>query len=120
MRMTMAILSILIGAIETVNALAEGRAAAAVGMDSAALTAVTLAIVAGVLLLAAGIAQILRAARAPALSLTAAVTCLAVFALILVVSPRMSIFSTLLGIGFPIALLLFLRLGGGQSTRAIA
>ena len=120
MRMTMAILSILIGAIETVNALVEGRAAAAVGLDGGALTAVILAATAGVLLLAAGIAQVVRSARAPALALTAAVTCLTVFALILVVSPRMSIFSTILGIGFPMLLLLFLRFGRGQPARMMA
>jgi hypothetical protein len=32
----------------------------------------------------------------------------------------MSIFSTMLGIGFPIALLLFLRLGRGPSSRMMA
>ncbi|MEO8334983.1 MAG: hypothetical protein ABI664_08425 [bacterium] len=120
MRMTMAILSMLIGVIETGNALAEGRAAAVAGFDGGALFAVTLGVVAGVLLLAAGVAQAMHSARAPALALGAALTCLAVFVLIGVLLPRMSIFSTILGIGFPIVLLLFLRFGRGQPARMVA
>jgi hypothetical protein len=120
MRKTMAILSILIGVFEIVNSLVEGRAASAAGLDASALLSVTLGIVAGILLLAAGIAQAVRSARAPALAVAAAVTCIGVFVLIGVVMSRMSIFSTLLGIAFPIALLLFLRLGRGQSARALA
>jgi hypothetical protein len=45
---------------------------------------------------------------------------LAVFVLIGVAFPRMSIFSMMLGIGFPIALLLFLRFGRGESARIVA
>jgi uncharacterized membrane protein len=120
MRMTMAVLSILIGAIEIVNALIEGRAATAVGMDPAAVTAVSFIVVAGILLVAAGIAQLVRSTRAPAVTLVAAATCAAVFALILVLSPRMSIFSTMLGIGYPIVLLIFMQLGRGGSARGIA
>jgi hypothetical protein len=120
MRKTMAILSILIGAIEVVNGLIEGWAAAANGLDASDLAVVTLVVVAGVLLLAAGIALASRSARAPALSLGAAIACLAVFILIGVALPRMSIFSMMLGIGFPIALLLFLRFGRGQPTRMVA
>ena len=120
MRMTMAILAILIGAFETANALAEGRAAGAAGLDWSALLTVALVVVVGVLLIAAGIALATRSARAPALSLGAAITCLAVFVLISVALPRMSIFSIMLGIGFPIALLLFLRLGRSHSERMIA
>lgn len=120
MRKTMAILAILIGAVEATNALVEGRAASAAGLDGSSIVAVTLAVVAGVLLLASGIAQSVRSTKAPMLSLSAAITCLAVFTLVGIVLPRMSIFSTILGIGFPIVLLLFLRLGGGQPGRATA
>jgi hypothetical protein len=120
MRKTMAILSILIGAIETVNGLVEGWAAARVGLDASAIVVVALVVAAGILLVASGLALASRSARAPALSLAAAITCLAVFVLIGVALPRMSIFSMMLGIGFPIALLLFLRFGRGQSERMIA
>jgi len=120
MRKTMAILSILIGAIEAVNGLIEGRAAAATGLDASAIVVVTLVVAAGVLLLTSGVALASRSARAPALSLGAALACLAVFVLIGVAFPRMSIFSMMLGIGFPIALLLFLRFGRGESARIVA
>jgi hypothetical protein len=120
MRMTMAILAILIGAIETVNALVEGRAASIVGLDGVAVVAVALGVLAGALLIAAGIAQAKRTASASTVSFAAAITCLLVFVLIGPVLSRMSIFSTMLGIGFPIALLLFLRLGRGPSSRMMA
>jgi Ca2+/Na+ antiporter len=77
---------------------------------------VTLGVVAGVLLIASGVVLASRSPKAQALPLVAAIACLAVFLLI----PRMSIFSKMLGIGFPIALLLFLRLGRGQPTRTVA
>ncbi|MEO5816802.1 MAG: hypothetical protein ABIT20_16125 [Gemmatimonadaceae bacterium] len=120
MRMTMAILSILIGAFELVNGLVEGRAAAATGLDGASIIVVALVVIAGVLLLAAGVAEATRSTRAPTLALGAAVTCLAVFVLIGLVLPRMSILSMMLGIGFPIVLLLFLRFGRGQPARMVA
>lgn len=120
MRTTMAILSILIGAFETANALVEGWAAVAIGLDAYAVLSVTLGVVAGILLLASGVALASRSPKAPALSFGAAIFCLAVFVLIGVAVARMSIFSTMLGIGFPIALLLFLRLGRGQPGRMIA
>lgn len=116
MRKTMAVLSIVIGAIETLNALVEFRAASAVGLDTTALVIVTLGVLVGVLLIASGIVLASRSPKSQVLPLVAAIACLAVFALI----PRMSIFSKMLGIGFPIALLLFLRFGRGQPTRTVA
>lgn len=119
MRKTMAILSILIGAFETANSLVEGWGAVAIGLDAYAVLSVTLGVVAGLLLLASGIALASGSPKAPSLSFGAAVFCLAVFVLIGVAVARMSIFSTMLGIGFPIALLLFLRRGRGQPARMI-
>ena len=116
MRKTMAVLSIVIGAIEMVNSLVEFRAASAVGLDTTALVIVTLGVVVGVLLIASGIVLASRSPKSQVLPLVAAIACLAVFVLI----PRMSIFSKMLGIGFPIALLLFLRFGRGQPSRTIA
>ena len=70
-------------------------------------------VVAGVLLLVAGIALLRGSARAAELAPGAAVTCLVMFVLVGLVRPQMSTFTTLLGIGFPIALL-FLRVTRGQ------
>ena len=120
MKMTVAILSILVGAVEAVNSLQEVWVGGALNRDASLLIGGTIAVVAGVLLLTAGIALLRGSGRAVDLALGAAVTCLVVFVLVGLVKPQMSMFATLLGIGFPIALLLFLRVTRGQgSGRAV-
>lgn len=114
MKMTMAILSILIGAVEAVNSLQEVWVRGALNPDAALLIGGTIGTVAGVLLLSAGIALLRGSMRATALATGAAVTCLIVFVLVGLVRPQMSAFTTLLGVGFPIALLLSLRTMRGQ------
>lgn len=114
MKMTMAILSILVGAIEAVNSFQEVWMRGALNPDASLLIGGTIGAVAGVLLFAAGIALLRGSASAGELSRAAAITCLLVFALVGVVKPQMSAFATLLGIGFPIALLVFLRVTGKQ------
>jgi hypothetical protein len=118
----MAILAILIGAMEAINALAEGLAGGLVNRDAASLAALTFAIVAGVLLVVAGIQLLRRSSGAASLARAAAVACLAVFVIITLATPMLSIFSTILGIGFPIALLIFLywARGRGQSVARTA
>ncbi|MDB4913755.1 MAG: hypothetical protein JWM95_1399 [Gemmatimonadetes bacterium] len=118
MKTMMAILAILIGAIEMVNALVEGRAAGMANLDGSAFLALTMVVVAGVLLLASGIALLRDWAAAVGLSQAAAVTCLAAFALVFRLNPTLSIFANILGIGFPIALLFFLRSNRGRGSRA--
>jgi hypothetical protein len=104
---TMAILAVLIGVAEAANALAEGRAGG-IANGGFWLAGVILTVVAGALLLAAGIAMLRRAPGAVRRAQAAAITCLTIVVLIRLVQPWMSIFATLLGIVFPIALLLFL------------
>jgi hypothetical protein len=60
--------------------------------------------------------------RAAARAQGAAITCLAAFVLVAVGAPRMGLFANVLGIGFPIALLIFLRWtrGRGPSAPTIA
>ena len=116
----MAILAVLIGAFEALNSLVEAWAGGVVNGDGYSLMWGILGAVAGALLLASGIALLRRATGAAAWARGAAVTCLAVFVFIDLVHPRMSILATVLGIGFPIALLLFLRWGRGQSGPIIA
>lgn len=113
---TMAILAVLIGAFETVNSLAEGWAGGVVNRDAYSLTAGALGAAAGLVLLAAGVAMLLRSRRAATLAGGAAVACVAVFAIVAVAAPRLSLLATILGIAFPIALLIFLRRGGGKSV----
>ena len=78
--------------------------------------------VAGALLVTSGIALLRHAPGAAAWARGAAITCLAVFVFIGLVTPRLSIVATMLGIGFPIALLLFLRWtrGRGPSVPTMA
>jgi hypothetical protein len=113
---TMAILAVLIGAFEAVNSLAEGWAGGVVNHDAYSLTGGTLGAAAGLALLAAGVAMLLRSRRAAALARGVAVACVAVFAIVAVAAPRLSLLATILGVAFPIALLLFLRRGSGKSV----
>lgn len=118
----MAILAILVGALEAINAMAEGFAGGLVNRGVASLTALTFAIAAGVLLVIAGFQLLRRSPGAASLARGSAAACLAVFVIISFATPMLSIFSTILGIGFPIALLLFLYLtrGRGQSVARTA
>ncbi len=106
-KMTMAILAIMIGALEAMNALQEVWGAGIVSHDSRALLGGTIAMVAGALLITAGIALLRRSPNAAALAQAAAVTCLVVFAFLALALPLLSGFAILLGIGFPIALFAF-------------
>jgi hypothetical protein len=105
---TMSILAIVIGAFETVNALAEAWPGAAVSRGGYWLVTVAMAVVAGAALMASGVALLRRARGATALARSGAIACLAIFVVIGLAQPWMSILSRLLGVVFPIALLLFL------------
>lgn len=116
---TMAILTMLIGALEAVGALVEGWAGGFVATGNGYwLAGVVLTVVAGGMLLAAGIAMLRRTPGAAAWARGAAITCLAVVVLIRLVQPWMGIFWMLLGIAFPIALLLFLSWTRGRGPSA--
>ena len=105
---SMAILTVLVGVIQIANAMAEALAGRSQLGDGYSLMGVALGVLAAVLLVAAGVALLRRGSGAATWARIAAVACVAVVVLIRVVQPWMSGFSTLLGIGFPIALLLFL------------
>ena len=111
---TMAILAMLIGALESVNGMIELWAGGIVNGDRSSLASGTLVVVAGVLLLVSGIALIRRATRAAELAVGAATACLLVFVFVGLVTGRMSMFAMILGIGFPVALLLFLQITRGR------
>lgn len=118
----MAILAVLIGALEAANALAEAWTGGIGNGDRYALMWGTMAGLAGVLLLTSGIGLARRFPRARALAQCAALICLAVFTSISVIQPRMSLLATLLGIGFPVGLGVFLywTRGRDQSPPRIA
>lgn len=108
-KMTMAILAIMIGALEAMNALQEAWGAGIVSHDSRSLLGGTIAMVAGALLITAGIALLRRSPNAATLAQAAAVTCVVVFAFLALALPLLSQFAIILGIGFPIALFAFAR-----------
>jgi len=99
----MGILAVLIGLVQTAGAVVELTAPTTFPAYT-----VLLAVAVGILLVVAGIALVRRSPRAAQLSTVAAVSWLALVAIVRVVHPWMSIFSMLLGVVFPIALLGFL------------
>jgi hypothetical protein len=119
---TMANLAMLIGVVLASSAFIEGWAGGVRNHDGLSLTAGALGLLAGALLFAGGIGLLRNSRRAAVRAQGAAITCLAAFALVAVTAPRMSLLTTVLGIGFPIALLFFLRWtrGQGPSTPTIA
>jgi hypothetical protein len=116
----MAILGIVVGAFEALNAVAELWAGGVRNGDGYSLAWGTLVALVGALLLWSGIALLRRTATAAAWARGAAVACLAVFACMALVQPRMSMVATVLGIVFPVALLIVLRGGRGRSGPIVA
>lgn len=112
---TMAILALLVGAAEIVNSSIEGYLGGIVYHGGYSLAGGAAGIIAGALLIASAIAIFRRSPHAAAFAQRAAIICLAVF-LVALLRPMFSIFASLIGIGFPIALLLFFCIkGAGQA-----
>ncbi len=111
---TMAILGILIGTLEVVSSAAEAWVGGLVLHGGYSLAAGTVAAAAGGLLVASAIAMLRGSKGAVSLAQGSAIACIAVFALVAALHPIFSILSTMLGIGFPIALLLYLRVTQGR------
>ena len=103
---TIAILSILIGVLEMMNAIAEVSASTPTH-DAHWLSAIAMVVGAGMLLVVTGIALLRRFARSIDFARVASVACLAVFVGARALHPWMSILAQLLGICFPAALLCF-------------
>ena len=108
----MAILAILIGAVEAWSASHEVWIRS--GFNSGyPLFAGILGMAVGVLLMVAGIAMLRRATGARSLARTAAIACLTVFVIIGITYPVMGYAWTILGVGFPLVLLAYLYRSGG-------
>ena len=110
---TIAVLSMLIGAVEAINAMQEARIGAGYPLVGG-----SMGMLAGLLLLASGIMLLRGSARARVTANVAAVACLVVFAFTGFVMPLLSLFATILGIGFPIVLLIVMRVGSGRDRAA--
>lgn len=111
---TMAILAILIGTLEVVNAAAEAVVGGLVLHGGYSLVAGAVAAAAGGLLIASAVAMLRGSKGAMGLAQGAAIACLAVFALVAALHPIFSVLATILGVGFPVAMLVFLRVMQGR------
>ena len=107
---TMSILAVLVGALTIVNSTLEGWTGGVVSHDGLSFVAWGLGALAGVSIVAAGLLLLRRSDGATTLAQGAALACLAAFVLMLLVSPRMSIFANILGIGFPAVLIAYVQL----------
>jgi uncharacterized membrane protein (UPF0136 family) len=106
---TMAIVAMLVGALTIVNASVEGWIGGLGNNDPQSLLAGGLGVLAGVSMLLAGWLLVRRSAHALTRAQVAAAACLAAFVLILLISPRLSIFANILGIGFPLLLVAYVQ-----------
>ncbi len=104
-----ATLIVLLGVYVAVNALAEAFGGGAGTPAGRYLLAIALGALAGALLLAAGIALLRRTPAGRQVTSLALVASLVIIVVVRVVHPWMSIFSQLVGIGLPVALLIALH-----------
>jgi len=104
----MAMLAVVIGAVEAVNTLIEGWAGRANFGNEAWMLALSLGVVLSVLLVAVGVSLLRRGWDAAGWARLAAVGCLICVVIVRVAYGWMSVFATLLGVGFPLALLAYL------------
>lgn len=106
----MAMLAALIGVMQVGNAMLEATAGGIAGRDALSLAVLAAIVVAGTLLLWCGVALWRCGLRAAAMARRVAVICLALFAVVAIYRPMVSVFARLLGLVYPIALLLILAL----------
>jgi hypothetical protein len=104
-----ATLTVLLGVFGAVSALAEALGGVAQTPGGRYLLAIVLGGLAGALLLAAGIALLRRTPSGRQVASLALVASLVIVVVVRVVHPWMSIFSQLVGIGLPVALLIALH-----------
>jgi hypothetical protein len=109
---TMAMLAILVGVLEAAAAMSELWAGGVVNHDTVSAIVSGLAVLAALLLAAAGVMLLRGRPGASAWAQGAAVICLVVFGAVARV--RLSVAATLLGVVFPLVLLVYLRMASGR------
>jgi hypothetical protein len=114
----MAIVAVLVAAFELVNTSAELQSGGFAGRDVLSQTAIVVAILAVLALLVSGIGLLRRGRAATPLARIAAVGCLGSFAFVELARPMFSMLAMLAGIGFPVALLVWLFVSRGRGTAA--
>lgn len=115
----MAMLAVLIGMLELVGSSMEGWAGGVVNGDGYSLFGGMAGLVAGALLAGSGAVLLRNDPRAVTLARRGVGACLILFVVVAIAAhSRMGIASMVFGIGFPIALLLFLHFRGGWGQEA--
>ena len=104
----MAILALLAGVFETLNVGVELKAGGFVSRDLLSQLTLILVMLSTVSMLACGVALLRRGQRATVLARLAGLACVVAFAFIGIARPVLSALGMLVGIGFPVALLVFL------------
>ena len=112
----MGMLAVAIGLLQSVNAIVELTHGGGAGLPG---FVVILAVVLGILLVVAGVALLRGAAIASTLAALAAICWLALVVIVRAVHPWMSIFSMLLAVVFPIALLVYVWMGRGRGQARV-
>ena len=115
----MAMVAIVIGVLEALNAGAEGWAGGLRSGDGISLLAGVVGIVAGALLISAGVALLRRSARARQLAGAWAIACIVMFACLTLFAHRLSIAASVFGIAVPLALLVYLWRSGGRLAQSV-
>ena len=111
----MGILAIVVGVLESLGAGVEVRAAVQQGdWASTWLFGSSMGLAAGALLVGAGVSLLRRSPGAVPLARGAAITCIVVSVMLGWIIPMMGYFALLIGIGYPVALLSYLRRARGQ------
>ncbi len=120
MNIVIAVLTILVGALETAGGLQELVAQGILNNRLYPLIGGTLGTVAGALLLSSGIALLRRSPTAVTLVRATALVSIPVFVLIGIVSPLAGKAVTLAGIVLPLLLLIYVRTSAFKSTFALS
>lgn len=110
----MAIVAVIVAAFELINTSAEIQAGGFAGRDLLSQLSLALVLVCALGLLIAGVSLLRRGQAAVPFARMAAVGCLASFALIGLTRPVLSGLGMLVGVGFPITLLIFLFINQGR------
>jgi hypothetical protein len=116
---TIGILAVIVGLLELLNTLGAAVGAGRGGTSGVTLVIFIVTIAVAAALLASGVALLARGPRAITFARGAALACLVVFAALAAIRPGFSIASMLLGIAFPIVMLLVIRRTTQRSTPAM-
>lgn len=116
---TTAVFAVIVGGLELLNTVGAATAVGRGGRSATGVAIIAVTFTVAALLLMSGVALLVRARRAIVFARAAAFACLVVFAALAAVRPGFSIGAMLLGIAFPIVMLIkLLRQTSAEPGRA--